>query len=439
MGCSHTSVPLGLDRTGDEALNPTDVQPQDTINIKSEMRLIPIADLLTAVWQRRRWLATVTGSGLLIAICVARLIPDEYSSTARLMPPDQQTFSSGSLLNAQALAGTTSNLPGGVSSLMNQRTPGATALGVLSSNTVEDDIINRFDLRSAYHCKLYVDARKELAKRSTFDEDKKTGIISITVKDRDRFRARDIAQSYVEELNRLINSLSTSSARREREFLEERLKSIKNDLDASSLALSQFSSRNATLNLQAQGDSTVAAAARVQGELITAESELSALKAMYTDDNVRVRAARARIDELQSQLKILGGQEEKGDGANLKGDQVLPSVRELPILGVTYYDLYRKVNMDSTLYETLTKQYELARVQEVEDIPPIKVLDPPEAPEKRSSPHRIMIALLGSFISALVGMMWIIAAKLWEISEDSSPVKMYWRSMFVRSRSKVPE
>ena len=84
---------------------------------------------------------------------------------------------------------------------------------------------------------------------------------------------------------------------------------------------------------------------------------------MYSDDNVRVREARARIDELQSQLRKMGSIGGTADGADLKADQSYPSIRELPILGVTYSDLYRQMVMQESIYETLNKQYELAKVR----------------------------------------------------------------------------
>jgi len=306
---------------------------------------------------------------------------------------------------------------------MNQRTPGSTSIGILGSRTAEDDIIDRFDLRRVYHRKYYVDARKDLTARTEFDEDRKTGIVTISVTDKEPRRAHDLAVAYVEELDKLVNTLSTSSARREREFLETRLISIKADLDASSQALSQFSSRNATMDPQKQGEATVEAAAKLQGQLITVESELSGLKAMYADDNVRVREAQAQVDALKGQLRKLGGEGVAEDGTDLKGDELLPSVRKLPLLGVTYYDLYRKVTMDETLYETLTKQYELAKVQEAKDIPPIKVLDMPDIPERKSFPHRSIFLIIGAFLAILAGVTWIIIAKLWEITDDAAPIK----------------
>jgi capsular polysaccharide biosynthesis protein len=95
---------------------------------------------------------------------------------------------------------------------MSARTPGGTFIGILDSQTAQDDIINRFDLRRVYHRKFYFDTRKILTERTAIVEDKKSGIISIAVTDRDPNRARDLAEAYVEELNKLVNKVSTSSA-----------------------------------------------------------------------------------------------------------------------------------------------------------------------------------------------------------------------------------
>jgi uncharacterized protein involved in exopolysaccharide biosynthesis len=404
---------------GDSTLSTAEEQNQNFDPTTSKPVHIPVTELATAVWRRRRLLAIVTGIGFLCAIAIALLIPNEYQSTAQLMPPDPQSLSNTSVLSA--LSGQVSISPS--AGLLSTRTPSATLIGILSSRTAQDDIINRFDLRRIYHRKLYDDTRSILADRTTIEEDKRNGIIDIAVTDRDRYRARDMVKAYIEELNTLLNTSSTSSARREREFLEDRLKSIKAELDDSSRALGQFSSRNATLDYQRQGEATVDAAARLQGELITAESELSGLKAMYTDDNVRVRDVTARIGELQSQLRKMGGEGENMDDSSLKSDQLFPSVRKLPLLGTAYYDLERQVTMKETLYETLTKQYELAKVQEAKEIPAIKILDEPELPERKSWPHRSIIAILGALVSTFAGVAWIIACKLWEITDNSHPAK----------------
>jgi uncharacterized protein involved in exopolysaccharide biosynthesis len=397
--------------TGDETLSTAEEHNQSAAKDATDSIEIPIGDLAAAIWQRRRWLAMVAGLGMLLAVGIALLLPKEYTSTAQLMPPDPQAISSTSLLSA-ITGGPVASFGGG---LMSARTPAGTFIGILDSQTAQDDIINRFDLRHTYHCKFYADARRILTGQTVIEENKSSGIISISVTDRDPNRARDIAAAYVEELDKLVNSLSTSSARREREFLEQRLKSIKTGLDASSVALSQFSSRNATLNPQSQGQALFESATRLQGELITAQSEMSGLKAMYSDDNVRVREARARIEELQSQLRKMGNVGGKADGSDQKADQLYPSIRELPILGVTYSDLSRQLALQVGIFETLTRQYEVAKVEEAKEIPPIKILDEPQVPERKSSPHRSIIVIIVTLLAVFAGTVWVVSRKLWEM------------------------
>jgi capsule polysaccharide export protein KpsE/RkpR len=388
---------------------------------ESESMRIPIGEIATMLLQRWRILAAATGLGCLLALGFAWWIPNQYTSTAQLMPPDPQSLSSTSMLSALTGLSYISPSMGGL--MMNTRTAGGTTIGILSSRTALDDIINRFDLRRVYHCEFYFDARNRLLAQTTFTEDKKSGLVTISVLDEDPNRARDIAAAYVDELDKLLNRVSASSARRERVFLEQRLKSIKDELDASSIALSQFSSRNATLDIQKQGQATVEEASRIEGELITAQSELSGLKANLADDNPRVRAVRARINELQSRLRKLSGEGEIANGSDLKADEMFPSVRKLPLLGVTYYDLYRQVTMQENIYEALTKQYELAKVQEAKEVPPIKVLDEPVPAETKSSPHRRVIILLGTWIGTLAGISWIVASWWWKSTDSSHPAK----------------
>lgn len=426
--------------TGDETLSNEEEQDQTVADVETAPIRDPIIDLKVALWRRRRWLAKVTGLGLLLATAFTFAIPSEYQSTVQLMPPDQSSLSGGAMLGVMlgSLPATSLLMPNMGDGILSGRTAGGTTIGILSSRTVQDDIINRFDLRSVYHDKFYADARKRLAHQTIIAEDRKSGIISISVTDEDRNRARDIAQAYIDELNKIVNSLSASSAHRERIFLEVELKTIKDDLDSNSQALSQFSSRNATLDPQKQAEATMETAEKLQGELIAAQAVLSGLRAMYTNDNVRVREAQGRVDELRKQLTMMAGSAANISTTSPDSDQALPSVREVPLLGVTYYELYRKVTMGEALYEALTKQYELAKVQEAQEIIPIKVLDAPNLAERRSSKHRLIFMLVGMLVFALAGSVWVLVTEFWNITDDSHPAKAFAIQFLQSARRRNP-
>src|SRR6266571_4865244 len=314
--------------------------PQTNGNSVAHLRLL---------WEHRRLLTRVALCALLASTLIAFLIPARYDSTARLMPPDNQSTSG---LAAAAAA---------------------------------------------------------------------------------------MARAYVEELNRLVAELSTSSARRERLFLEERLKAVNQDLEAAEKEFSQFSSKNTAIDIKEQGKAMVEAAATLQGQYIAAQSELEGLKQIYTDNNVRVRSVRARIGELKRQLEKLGGKgEQASEPSGQQTDYLYPSIRKLPLLGVTYADLYRRTRVQEAVFEALTKEYEMAKVQEAKEIPTVKVLDAPNIPEKKSFPPRLLIILLGTASAIALGAVWVIGKSRWEATDPTNPRKVFAKEVFQASKAYLP-
>ncbi len=340
---------------------------------------------------------------------------------------------------AALAARTGTGLGGGAGDFFGLKSSGALFIGILRSRTVENRLSERFNLKKVYGARLEVDARRKLAENTTISEDHKSGIITITVTDSDPKRAAAIAQAYVEELDRLVAELSTSAAHRERVFLEERLKAVKEDLDQASREFSQFASKNLAIDIKEQGKAMVEAAATLQGQLIAAESEMKGLQEIYTSNNVRVRSVGARIAELRHQLEKLGGNTatDSGNSANT-GDSQYPSIRKLPILGVTYADLYRRTRIQEVVYETLTQQYELAKVQEAKETPSVKVLDAPAVPERKSFPPRLLIMFLCTFFAFAWGVVWVLGRTRWEETNANDPGKALASDVFRTVNASMP-
>ena len=251
------------------------------------------------------------------------------------MPPDGQSNSGMAMLGA-LMAKTSGGLGAVAGDLLGVKSSGALFIGILRSRTVEDRLIERFDLKKVYRTKLELDARRNLEGRTVMSEDRKSGILTLTVTDNDPKRAAAIAQAYVEELDRLVAQLSTSSARREREFLQERLSAVQVDLGDAEKEFSQFSSRNNAIDIKEQGRAMVEASATLEGQLIAAKSELEGLKQIYTDSNVRVRSTRARIGELQNQLERIGGKGEPAQALRKRLEEFMDQ-RGISRQGAVFY------------------------------------------------------------------------------------------------------
>jgi len=444
--------------------------------VSNEDSRVTQAERLRLVWNSRRTFLRVTAAGLLASSLIAFLIPRSYTSTAQLMPPDQQSTSALAMM-----AGMAAKAGGGLGAvagdLLGVRSSGALFVGVLRSQTAEDRLVQQFDLRKVYGKRLIMDARNKLDENTAVYEDRKNGIISISVTDHSAQRAAALANAYVDQLNSLVAELSTSSARRERVFLEGRLKVAKQDLDDATNQLAQFSSRNNTLDIQTEGKAMLDAAGTLAGELIAAQSQLEGLRQIYTDNNSRVRSMKARVAELRRQLEKLGGTQRNAPknlkASNLamseaaadpppsqaaslgqasdppadppveqKGEQSgampYPTIRSLPLLGAKYADYYRRAKIQETVFELLTQQYELAKVQEAKETPSVKVLDPGSIPEKKSFPPRALIIFLGTAFASFGCVVWVLASNQWHNADPNDPRKVLVNEVAATVRARIP-
>jgi capsule polysaccharide export protein KpsE/RkpR len=371
------------------------------------------------LWDNRRNLAWSTLCGFVFSIVVVLLLPKGFEATTKLMPPGSGSGDGTALMAALATRGTGSMLGGLAGELLGAKGSGPVFVEILESRTVADRLIHEFQLSREYSTTKIEYTRKVLEARTKITEDRKSGVITITVTDRQPWRAAAMAQAYVGELDRLVSQLSTSSARRERIFLEERLKTVKGDLDDAATRFSEFASKNTAIDIPAQGKAMVEAAAVLQGQLIAAEAEASGLEKIYTVNNMRVKALQARIVELREQLQKLGGSTSPAEVRN--DNSLYPSIRKLPLLGVTYADLYRRTKIEETVYELLTQQYELAKVQEAKEIPSVKVLDSAVMPTVKSSPHRVALTWCGTTLTFLGAAAWILLRKNWKDIDPADP------------------
>jgi capsule polysaccharide export protein KpsE/RkpR len=357
----------------------------------------------------------------LLSTLIALCLPKEYVSSARIMPPEQGGNSAAMLA---ALVGKSSagGLAGLAGSLLGTKNTGALFVALLRSGSVSGHLIDRFDLQRVYHKRYREDATKRLAHLTKVTEDAKSGVITIVVTDETRERARDLAQGYLDELNGLVARVSTSSAHREREFIEQRLNTVQVELQRAQVELSEFSSKNTTIDIKEQTRATVEAGAKLEGQLIAGESELDSLRLIYGNQNVRVRAAEARNSLLQRELARANGQSgDDLDGKDIDASHPYPALRQLPQLGVRWANLYRNVRIHETVFDLLSEEYETARIEEAKSIPTVGVIDFPGLPERKSGPHRTLIVLISTLLSTVITAVFLLARRSWLGMDDQDP------------------
>jgi len=398
---------------------------------------IRFASNIRTIWSERTFLVRISALGLILGCVVAFLIPVRYTATTRLMPPDGEGGSSRAMAAAMAASHGVGGFGEIAGDLLALKNTSNVFVGILNSRTVQNHIIEQFDLKRLYGVNRMIDARAQLSRFVGVVIDHKSEIITISVTDRSPQRAAAMAAALTEELNRLVSELSTSSARRERLFLEGRLSQANQDLENAEQAFSRFASKNSAIDIKEQSRAMLEVAGTLQGQLIFAQSELEGLRQIYSDDNVRVWAQRARVAELQAQLAKVGGTDQgTAPGPDTQAADPYPSIRKLPLLGVTYADLYRSAKAQEALYEILTQEYGLAKVQEAREIPTIQVLDAAEIPEKKDSPSRRLIAASSTGLAFLSGIVLLLATKSWHERDPDDLSKAVANEIWVDLKQK---
>lgn len=182
----------------------------------------------------------------------------------------------------------------------------------------------------------------------------------------------------------------------------------------------------------------VDAGAKLQGLLIAGQSELDSLQQIYGSQNVRVRAAEARVSLLRREL----GRESNGTDVPLDtqiGDDShpYPALRQLPALAVPWANLYRRVRIQETVFELLSAQYETARIEEAKSIPTVSVIDAPGWPEKKSSPHRVIITLVATILALVLTSLFLLSKRSWLAMDDNDARKIL--SLQIARTLRIPQ
>lgn len=355
---------------------------------------VNLLEYLLVLVRAKRLIGGLTLAGFLLSCLVVLLLPAVYTATARILPPEGQSGLPSRLSEYSGLAALAGiPLEGGNSADL--------YVGMLASRTLADGIIDKFELQKVYGLNSRTLVRERLAEQVDISAGRDDHIIAIRVEDRDPRRAADMANAFVAELKDLNVKINLSRAGRERQFLEERLQTVKADLQKAEDALGRFQEQNKTIQLDDQARSIIEAIARLKGELASKEVELGMLRSYQTEQNPQVQLLRENIAKLKEQVSKL---EQTPAGQSSDGDIFIPTSK-VPDLSIRYARLMRNFKVQETLYEVLTKQYEVARVSEARNSSPIQVLDHAVPPDRKSKPRRVLIVLLGTFASAFAAIL----------------------------------
>lgn len=354
-----------------EHTNAPDVTDDDEISL---------LDLLQTVVDNLRLLVLGPLAVGVLALGISFTIQPTFTATTKFLPPQQQQSAAAAMLQSLGALG---GLAGAATGLKN---PNDQFVSFLQSRTLQDTLVERFQLMERYESKFQEDARRTLSANARISAGK-DGLIAVDVDDHDPAFAAELANAHVQELTLLLGRLALTEAQQRRLFFEKQLADAKTKLTQAEQAL-QASGVNVSA-LKANPEAAVAGLAQLQASITAQEVKVATMRGYLTESAPDFRQALTELNALRAQLRRA-----EASQPNSPGDS-------------DYVAKYRDFKYHETLFELFAKQYELARVDESREGAVIQVVDVAQAPERKSKPKKATIAVLATLTSGFALLLFV--------------------------------
>jgi capsule polysaccharide export protein KpsE/RkpR len=285
---------------------------------------------------------------------------------------------------------------------LNIKNPSDVYVAMLKSRTIQDRLIDKFDLRKAYREKTYVETRKKLEKNTEISAGK-DGVIIVDFEDKDATRARDVARAYVDALMELSEEVSVSEAGQRRKYFERELVKEKEQLADSEIELKKIQQSTGLIIPGEQARAIVESIARLRGMVAAKEVQIEAMKTFAAPQNQQLQQVQRELAELKAQLAMLEQNQPQGGDAGI----IVPT-GTIPEKSMAFIRKFRDFKYHEALYEMLAKQFELAKLEEAKDYAALQVLDWPVVADRKSKPFRLVIISLSTFAMMIFIVIWVL-------------------------------
>jgi len=346
-------------------------------------------ELMSAINKQKWRIAGAAAVVGVVAFCISLALPDFYKASTKLLPPQQAQSGTAAILSQ---LGGGSGLAAGMAGLKN---PNDMYIGMLKSRTVADKLIAKFDLKTAYETKSQEDARRILANNSLITSGK-DGIITIEVEGKDRGAVAKLANAYTAELLDLAGKLALTEASQRRVFFERQLETSKDKLAQAEVLLKKAMQTSGIVSVDGESRAIIETVVRLQAQISAKEIQRDSIRAFLTENHPDFKRVEEELKSQRAELSRLENGRKKD-----------PLSQETQQAGLGNIKLVRDVKYNQMLYELLSKQYEVARIDEAQEPSIIQVLDAAVDPERKFKPARALIAILASILTVLGAIAWI--------------------------------
>ena len=375
---------------------------------------ISLLDLLQTIVDNLRLLIIGPLVVGLAALGFSFTIPPTFTATVKFLPPQQQQSAAASML---ASLGGLGGLAGAAAGLKN---PADQYLAFMNSNSVQDELIERFKLQERYETKFKDDTRLTLTANARASSGK-DGLITVEIDDKDPKFAADLANAHVDELQKLLAKLAVTEAQQRRAFFEKQLSQVKEKFTEAEQALRATGVSSSVL--KSNPTSALAAVAGLKAQVTAQEVKVGAMRGYLADTAPDFKQAMTELANLRAQL----AKQEKDEPAAAAGQG-------------DYVAKFREFKYQETLFELFARQFEMAKVDESREGAVIQVLDAAQPPERKSKPKKVLIAIIATLAAGFALLLFVFirqalrnASQDGESAQKMAALKASWRRALGRA------
>ena len=344
-----------------------------------------MSDVLIALGEEKKLFLSIWILGTLAAVAFVFSLPRLYSSSTLILPPQQQQSSAAAtLMQLGALAGVSGGAFGGGGQ-------DEMYVAFLKTQRVQSALVEKFKLQQRYEVDTAEDARIRLAKFVQVSNDKKAGLISISVDDRDPEFAAQLANAHVDELRSMLESLSVTEAQQRRAFFAEQVERTRKSLRDAESRFKSEQERTGLVAVQVLAESGARMQVDLQSQIAAAEVQVQMLGRFMTSQSPQMQRALSQLAALKSKLATLQG------GGTSSGERNVSPAQENAI------QAYRDVQVLQASLEMLVRQLELAKLDEAREGPMLQQVDVAVPSLHPSKPKRLYYAVVSFILFFLLG------------------------------------
>ncbi len=395
--------------------HPSDIPTTPSTKPHQQDSELGLLDYLELFAKHRRTVLRITFAGCVLCVIVSLILPNKYASTAQILPPQQDSGLLGVLM-----MGSNSGMGLGsmAADLLGKANPVDRYESILNSEAIKDAIIDRFRLMDVYKQKYRLYTYKQVDKHVKIKAGKKDGIITITVEDKNPQRAADMANAFVEELDKLLTRINIGDASQDKAYVEQQLTKAKSDLARAEDNLKTFQAKNKTPDVVEQAKGTIKGVGDLEGQLAIEEVKLEGMRRSFTDSNEAVKNQQAIVASMKAHIAKFEGSRHAA---------AVPGVGSVPELAQQYLRLIREVKIQEAIVELLTKQSEISKLTAEKDYASIQFIQKARVADTKSKPIRWLIVLVGTIASGIIGMLY--ATFIESTAKMTEEQKERWRRL----------